>query len=109
MHRVQVGDDGAGEVAAALQPVVEREMDDPIGLPCGGAQVVEIREIPPPGFSAQCLHGCCRAVRAGEPRHGVTGGEQFGDERGGDVPRRPGDENAHGGISFSASPQWRVP
>ena len=95
LDRPQVRVYGAGEVARVLLLVLEREMDDAVGLADRRAQAVEVVQVAPSHVGAERLHGGHRAIRASQAGDSVTCGQQLGDDRGGDVPGGTGDEYAH--------------
>ena len=94
--RLEVGVDGALEVAAGHPVVLEGEVDDAVGVAGGLAQNVEVVERPALDRAARRFDGCGSFIRAGQAGDLVAGVEQLWDDGRTDVARRAGDEYTHG-------------
>jgi hypothetical protein len=76
--------------------VVEGEMDDPVGVGGGPAQVVEVGEVTAVRLGPQHLDRGGRRLGAGEADDLVSACDQFGNDGRPDVAAGSGDEHPHG-------------
>jgi hypothetical protein len=91
----QVGLDGAAIVAGQHGLVLERQVDDSVGVGRGLHQAIGVVEISAQHFCASGGQLGGRLVRAGQADDGVSGFEKLGDDGGPDMAGRSGDEYAH--------------
>jgi hypothetical protein len=91
----QVGGRRGREIPGHHGGVVERQVDDRVGIGGGLAQAGRVGEVAAAHFGAQRLDGGGRGVGPGQAGDVVPGPDQFGDHGRADVAAGAGDEDAH--------------
>jgi hypothetical protein len=91
----EVRGDRGGPVPGAHPLVVEREMDDAVGVRGALGEPVEVIEVASVDRRAERGHGRRGRVGSREADDVVSGGDELGDDGRTEMAGRTGDENAH--------------